>query len=96
MPYTVLQTDGALELHKDGCQHINHGKRTQRSWNCHDIIGTGCNNWNDVTNALEDYCNFITMQYEGAADGTMTDEQARARVIRQVDVSPCACDINKI
>ena len=95
MAYTVIEKNGRFEAHKDGCQHINHGKRTQRSWNSHDIIGTGCKNWNAVTEALEDWCNFVTMQYEGDADGTMTDAQARARVIRQVNVSPCAKAIDQ-
>ena len=92
MAYTVLETNNQLEVHKDGCQHINHGKRSQRyRYSRHIVLGTGCEDWRGVTDALEDEWGFVTMQYEG---GAKTAEEARESVIRQVRVSPCACSIN--
>ena len=88
MSYTLITTDGQLELHKDGCQHINHGKRRQAMTCEHRIIGTGLQDWDKVADSLESWCGFVSMQYE--MDGVTNPSEARKSANKQVWVSPCA------
>lgn len=71
-----------FKIHSSGCRAINNGQSRGRNF----ILSESIETRTDVLTALDDYCEFVQMQYETGCN----KEEAESYALRSVHVCSCA------